>query len=296
MRTTLSSLMIAAVLAGSAAAQPASGPYAVAVEIDPDLPGHTVYRPADLSAVKDKLPVIAYGNGGCANVGTSAEVFLTEVASHGYVIAAPGPIVHAAPGSPPPAGPRVQSKPGQMMDTLAWAAAENAKAGGAYAGRLDLSKLAVMGGSCGGLEAIAAAKEPRVKTALVLNSGVIRGAIRNADGSTRAPSGQIPATEADLPQIRVPIVYLVGGPSDRAYPGAEADFAQINQVPVFNANLDVGHSGTWREPRGGEMGRAALAWLNWKLKGDSKAANFFEGPDCGLCKDPRWTVKKKGMK
>jgi len=47
--------------------------------------------------------------------------------------------------------------------------------------------------------------------------------------------------------------------------------------------------------RGGRFAEAGVAWLNWRLKGDEQAAKMFEGPDCGLCKDPVWRASKKGM-
>jgi dienelactone hydrolase len=278
-----------------------AGPYAVVMEMDSSLPGHTVYRPADLKAVKGELPVVAFGNGGCFNIGNAFQTLLGEVASYGYVVAAPGPIQaggeagppRPAPGSPPP--PLVQSAPDQMTATISWAVAENSRKDSPYRGRLDLANIAVMGQSCGGLEAIAGAGDRRVKTALILNSGIIRGGIANPDGTIRQPAGRLPATEADIPKVRAPIAYLIGGPKDQAYAGAEVDFQQIQKVPLFNANIQVGHGGTWNQPHAGPMGEAAIAWLNWRLKGDKAAARTFAGPDCGLCKDPRWTVKKKNM-
>jgi dienelactone hydrolase len=277
------------------------GPYAVVMEEDPSLPDHTVYRPADLKAVRGKLPVVAFGNGGCVNVGNSFQPLLAELASRGYLVAAPGPIDKAWGGFERPQGERApsarpsQSQPGQMLKTIDWAQAQNAKQGSPYAGKLDLAHIAVAGQSCGGLESIAAGKDPRVATVLVLNSGIIRGGIPNADGSTRAPSGYLPASEADLPGLHTPTAYLIGGPKDQAYRGAEGDFADIKTVPLFNANIDKGHGGTWREPHGGEMGRVAIAWLDWRLKGDAAAGQLFAGADCGLCKDPAWTVKRKNM-
>jgi hypothetical protein len=44
------------------------------------------------------------------------------------------------------------------------------------------------------------------------------------------------------------------------------------------------------------MAQAARLWLQWQLKGDPEAAKAFVGPDCALCKDPDWVVKKKNMK
>ena len=288
-------LAAGALLSTAASAEPVSGtlgPYAVAMEQDASLPDHTIYRPADLNAVRGKLPMIAFGNGGCANVGSAYKTFLGEVASHGYVVTAPGPIEPPA----PVAGQRPsQSKPQQMQAALTWAQAQAAKPGGVYQGRIDTDRLAVMGQSCGGLEAIQAGGDARVKTVLVLNSGIIRGGIPNADGTVREPSGYLPASAADLKNLHTPVAYLIGGPTDQAYRGAEGDFADIAGVPLFNGNTTLGHGGSWRQPNGGIMGKAAIDWLNWRLKGDAAASKTFVGADCGLCRDPQWTVKSKNF-
>jgi hypothetical protein len=64
-------------------------------------------------------------------------------------------------------------------------------------------------------------------------------------------------------------------------------------VPVFNANLPVGHGGTWQEPRGGRMGAVVIAWLDWQLKGSVAAGETFDAEPCGLCTEAGWTVKRK---
>ena len=78
-----------------------TGSYKVVMEMDPSLPEHTVYRPEQVSRVKGKLPVVAYGNGACANAGNAFENYLAEVASYGFLVVANGPIIPAAPGRPP---------------------------------------------------------------------------------------------------------------------------------------------------------------------------------------------------
>jgi hypothetical protein len=81
-----------------------TGPYKVVMEMDPSLPEHTVYRPEQVSRVKGKLPVVAYGNGACANAGNAFENYLAEVASYGFLVVANGPIDPKAPGRPPKPG------------------------------------------------------------------------------------------------------------------------------------------------------------------------------------------------
>src|SRR5687768_11853025 len=69
------------------------GPHEVIVEANPGLPTHTIYRPADLTKFSGKraLPIVSWGNGACANAGTLFQVFLTQVASHGYLAISIGP-------------------------------------------------------------------------------------------------------------------------------------------------------------------------------------------------------------
>ncbi len=63
---------------------PGSGKYPALKEEVASLPDHVVYRPADLSKFgKEKLGVLAFGNGGCAADGAGARFHLSEIASHG---------------------------------------------------------------------------------------------------------------------------------------------------------------------------------------------------------------------
>src|SRR6185295_10996067 len=109
--------------------QEGTGPYPAILEQDPSLPTHTVYRPQDLSKVKGKLPVIAWGNGACVNNGLAHRNFLMEIASHGYLALAIGPPIaptaqgkQGAPkgdGKQGPVGPATKSS--QLLDAINWA-------------------------------------------------------------------------------------------------------------------------------------------------------------------------------
>jgi len=49
------------------------------MELDPGLPDHAIYRPADLTPFAGgKLGVFAWGNGGCADDGASSRQHLAE--------------------------------------------------------------------------------------------------------------------------------------------------------------------------------------------------------------------------
>jgi len=98
-----------------------------------------------------------------------------------------------------------------------------------------------------------------------------------------------------LQKLHTPALYLLGGKSDIAYENGMDDYRRINHVPVFVANMDVGHGGTYSQPHGGEFARVATYWYKWQLKKDRKAAKMFTGKPCGLSKSEVWTVEKKNM-
>jgi dienelactone hydrolase len=287
------------------AKSPPLGPFKVVVATDPALPTHTVYRPSELAPFAGgKLPIVVWGNGGCIAVGRAFEAFLTKIASHGYFIVAIGPdnvvppdLSARKPGEPlPPLSPSMVSKAAQLLDGLNWAVAENAREGSPYANKLNVNAVAAMGQSCGGLQTIAVSGDPRIKTSVIWNSGVlVRPMPMNVAASAPAAMREPVAKKDDLKSFHAPVAYFIGGPSDSAYENAEDDFRRIEGVPLFNANLNVGHGGTYRHVNGGWFGEVGVAWLDWRLKGDKTAGKMFEGASCGLCVDPAWTVKKKGM-
>jgi dienelactone hydrolase len=259
---------------------PGTGPYPAISEVDPGLPTHTVFRPANLEAIGGvRLPVLAWANGGCANSPRGFEPFLAEVASHGFLVIAIGT-------TPPQQGQTSYKRLAQAID---WAAAQNGQAGGKYRGKIDTSKVAVAGQSCGGLQAIEASFDPRVTTTLVCNSGVL-------NTSSGAPNMPVNTSKDMLAKLHTPMFYMIGGPKDIAYPNATDDFARIEKVPAVMMNLDVGHGGTYREANGGEFGKAAVAWLRWQLKGEQAAKKMFTGADCGFCSGSAWKVEVKNLK
>ncbi len=87
----------------------------------------------------------------------------------------------------------------------------------------------------------------------------------------------------------------MGGESDIAYNNGMDDFNRINHVPVFVANMDVGHGGTYSQPHGGAFAEVATAWYKWQLKGDQEAGTMFTGNPSKLSQSDIWTVDKKNL-
>ena len=285
---------------------PGTGPYPAMKEEDPSLANHTVYRPKDIAAMgRTKLGVVAWGNGGCSDDAASTRFHLLELASHGYLVIASGRIL-SGPGAPPrpapaaapnagPPGPPHEGQPrqlpppkttaAQLTQAIDWALKENGRAGSPYQGRIDPKAIAVSGFSCGGVQAIATARDPRVATAVFQNTGLFEA------GGNTMPGMDVP--KEALKDIHTPVIYILGGEKDIAYKNGMDDFQRINHVPIAVANIDKGHGGTYFDPNGGAAAQVAVNWLQWQLRGDAKAKAMFVGKDCGLCKDPQWKLEKK---
>lgn len=273
---------------------PGSGRFPAMKEEVSSLPRHVVYRPGDLTALgATKLGVVAWGNGGCSDDGASSRFHLLEIASHGYLVIASGRIL-SGPGAPPreprPATPQGEiapprTLPSDLTEAVDWALAENQRSGSPYFSRIDPNLVAYSGWSCGGLQALQVAKDPRVKTLVIHNSGVLN------DGPGGIPGMDV--RKDVLQTIHTPVIYIQGGPDDIAYANGMDDFGRIGHVPVAIANLPVGHGGTFLEPNGGAAASVAVSWLDWQLRGDAKSAKRFVGDDCGLCQDERWSLERK---
>jgi hypothetical protein len=274
---------------------PGTGPYTPLKEIDPGLPDQVVYRPANLDQLGDsKLGVYAFGNGGCSNDGASARLHLLNVASHGYLAIAPGGIYNGPGKTDAPPRPEdtnienyAPTSPAQLTAAIDWALSENSRRGSRYYGRIDPEAIAISGFSCGGMQALTIAADPRVATVVIMNSGLF------VEGETRM-AGMV-GTKDLIRDLHTPTLYVLGGPEDIAYANGIDDYEHIDHVPVAVASIDKGHGGTYWEPNGGVAAEVVIDWLDWQLRGSAEASREFLGADCGLCADPAWTFMSKGL-
>jgi hypothetical protein len=273
---------------------PGTGRFPALKQTDARLPGQVIYRPANLAAMgSTKLGVYAFGNGACTDDAAHTRLHLLEVASHGYLVIVPGalytgPGAIARPANLPPAGPNaVLTTHAQLGEAITWALAENVRPASAYYGRIDPQAIAVSGFSCGGLQAMFNARDPRVRTVVMMNSGLF------VDGPTTMAG--MTGDKSLLNTLHTPILYVLGGDTDIAYAAGMDDFAHITRVPAAVANINKGHGGTYWEPNGGPAAQVVVKWLDWQLRGDAAAGRMFKGKDCGLCRDPAWSLKTRGM-
>ena len=264
-----------------------TGKYSAIMVTDASLQTHTIFRPKDIDGFKKKksLPLIVWGNGACFDSPFEHVNFLNEIASHGFLVIAIGTM-------PKESGEqnKERSTSSKLRDAIDWAIAQNSDEKSAYFKKIDTKNIGAAGMSCGGLQALEVAPDPRVTTLLVANSGIFIEPIR---GNAMPMMPQLDKTH--LPKIHTPTLYLLGGPSDIAYKNGMDDVAKLNHVPVFVGNLDVGHGGTYAQPHGGDFAKVATAWFSWQLKGDKKAGKLFTGNPPGLSKFAGWSFDKKNM-
>jgi hypothetical protein len=262
-----------------------TGKYSAVMMTAPSLQTHTIFVPKDISVFseKNKLPVIAWGNGACYNSPWEHVNFLNEVASHGFLVIAIGVM-------PKQTGEQVRdrSESSQLLKAVDWALAQNRDKKGPYYNKIDTSKIAVSGMSCGGLQTLEVAPDPRITTVIVCNSGILGNLTQGMPGMPQLKKDQ-------LKKLHSPTLYLLGGESDIAYKNGMDDYNLINHVPVFVGNMNVGHAGTYSHPHGGEFARVATAWYKWQLKNDGEAGKLFTGNPCELSKSTVWTVQKKNL-
>ena len=288
-----------------------TGPFKAIMSQEKGLPEQVAYYPADLTKLGTrKLPIVTWGNGSCMYAGNRFRQYLTEIASHGYLVIAGGPLADkelevgpqenpagrqggagaAARGTaaPGPATPDPANPPGRvtvpiLTHAVDWALEQNADAVSKFHNKLDTRHIVAMGQSCGGGLAVQQAVEDSRITALgVWNSGAGLGA--------RSGGAAIP-----LEKIKGPVLVITGSEKlDIAFASGKSTFERINHVPAFYGwRDDLQHIGTYGAANGGELGQIAWKWLDWTTRGDQAAARTFKGAACGLCQDPAWHVMKK---
>lgn len=241
-----------------------SGMYRAIVVSEKAIPHLTVYRPRNIKYAARRegpLPILIWFNGACSGSNTGYERMLNEIASHGYVVIGAGAF-------------RMQDSDGgddgsdwtQASEAIDWLVKQERLKSSDYYKAVDLKNIALAGHSCGGAQAIANCANSRVKTLMIMNSGM---------GTGVSMGGASPQT---LNSLHCPLIYISGGPDDVAYENAKTDYERV-KVKVVWADLPVGHGGTYGDRQGGEYGRLAVRWMDWQLKGMKQNARTFLKPD-----------------
>jgi hypothetical protein len=158
--------------------------------------------------------VILWGEGLCLNAGDIYRGFLTEIASHGFIVVASGapafqpePVVHTT--SDLLSIPGIQAlvltvarlrdqgwftTPNSMLQVVDWVH----RGGADKYGRVDKTKIMAAGQNCGAIEAYTATfNDDRIKFLSIFNSGLY-----------------VTKTRCMLTRLKAPVAYFLGGKSD----------------------------------------------------------------------------------
>jgi dienelactone hydrolase len=254
-----------------AVADPAQrGPFAIdVVATAPGLTSHGLFVPKDLGRDGIKHPIVVWTNGNGGSI-SFYRAFLEHLASHGFFV-----VADKASTSDHPRENKEQVR------GIDWAVAQ-ANGSGPYAGKIDETKIAIMGHSLGSLASFANAGDPRIATSVHWSGGL-----------TGNPAG---ADESALKLLHRPAAFFCGGTDTMAGPACAKDFEQApKSVPVFYGKLaGVGHLGVFGNRNGGEYGRVGVAWLRLQLVGDETFRPWFTGTACKVCTRP-WTGLSRNL-
>ncbi len=255
------------------------------------LEDHTVYRPKDLyKFAPNSIPVVVWANGGCRNSNYSFTFISTAAASHGFIV-----IANGDPDSPTVYEDSTHS-PQKQWDAMDWLESEEGQS--QLLGRADLSKIAVAGQSCGGVETLVAAADSRVATVMAVNTGIFPV---SDDGTCRL--GFCPE---ELYNIHTPTLIVDGGEDDVAYPQARMNFEVIAEevgIPVYLAEAThAGHTGLWMGSYDGNAESQMMTqgewiyvnWLDFILNGNATAKAYFFDTNDGEEIEP-WANPSEGV-
>ena len=307
-----------------------SGPYKAIMMEEATLTTHTIFRPQDLSKFdkKNPLPIVVWGNGGCANSPSGHVNFLNEVASQGFLIVAIGPSNYQQQEAP---------RPGQTGDVPRMGQGGGFPGGGMPGGGMPPmgGGMPRMGGGMpGGMGGGMSMGDPAgLKQALewaiaqnadknspyygkldidnIAAAGMSCGGLQALHMSDDARiktilvmnSGYFGTDEsedkASLAKLKQKsIIWILGGSTDIAWENGNDDFKRMSgSMPACLVSLDgIGHGGTYMQPNGGDYAKVAGAWLKWWLKGDKEAGTMFTGNEPGVSKMAGWMIERKNIK
>ncbi|MEN9706401.1 MAG: hypothetical protein RLZZ393_2280 [Pseudomonadota bacterium] len=275
--------MIATTLPEEGAPRAVPGRYAVMSEATFGRDGLKLFRPAKLDAfpTHDRLPVVVWGNGGCAIDNARYTGFLETIASHGFLVVtttATSTPAATAPSGGPTATPRRQATAADLSAAIDWALRENNRADSPLFLKVDTMHVAVMGQSCGGRLSLELGADPRVGTIGVFNMGLQ------------------PAQFGDLAKLHGPVLLINGHDRDFMAGPSRATFEALDRLPVFyGSRHGAGHTATAYHAGGGEFANVAANWVRWQFKKDRKSSRMFLGEHCGLCTNGNWDVATKRL-
>ena len=233
----------------------APGPFDIHREtnVGPDA-AYDIVRPAQLGEEGRKHPIISWNNGTLYQIDRYQDL-LDHWASHGFVVIGghtnrtAGGAVHKA--------------------AIDWLVAENARAGSAYFGVLDLTKIGASGHSQGGGATITAGANVPGPSEIVTTMPLMPiSSYQRPHIEQHAASMLIVSATDDARSNTV---------ADQVFADITTEFVDAQFVGVHEDAMNPGIQG------------ATVAWFRYQLMGDETAkAQFYPPANCGLCNDNAW--------
>jgi hypothetical protein len=239
----------------------ARGPFAITREtsVGPD-GAYDIVRPARLGEQGRKHPIVSWNNGTLYAIDRYQHL-LDHWASHGFVVIG---------------GHTNRTRGGAVHEAaIDWLVAESTRAGSAYFGMLDLTKIGASGHSQGGGATITAgANVPGP-------SGIV----------TTMPLMPISAFEpSHLAQHAASMLVVSATDDERANRVADQALAEVTTELV-----DAQFVGVHEDAMNPGIQGATVAWLRYQLMGDPRArAQFYPEGTCGLCGASGWARLRYG--
>lgn len=285
-----------------------AGKVSVVREAIPDLPLRYIYFPDNLAKLAKPAPVIVWANGGCSRNDQDWVPLYERWAKAGYVVltvstpdAKPRtrevfesyrnmPPPKFVPRSGPPLAPgQLEGGANDAVDfqstAIDWVA-KTQQSDSKFRGRLDPSRIAAAGNSCGGIASLhLAAKDPRVKAVYILSGSV-------------NPVGTPESNAQVLSTVMVPTIWIVGGPEDIARPNAESDFKLMPaKTPVVLIRRDsFDHPQMTYEPEiRRDAGEIGVAWFDAILRNDTAATRLLGTKGCKTCNRAHWRIETRNF-
>jgi hypothetical protein len=236
----------------------ARGPFTITHETNTG-PGGTydIFRPAQLGAERPH-PIISWANGTLFDI-PDYQKLLEHWASHGFVVICAQTNTTAG-GATHKAG-------------IDWLVAENARAGSAYRGVLDPTKIGAAGHSQGGGATIAAGSNKPGPTGIVATLPLM-------------PLLSFEADKTIVTRQLAPMLNINASMDNRDPGGAVA-----NQIfaGAQRGLVQATYSGIHEDAMNAAMLRPTLAWFRLHLMDDQNArALFYPAGTCSLCQDAAW--------
>lgn len=251
-------------------------PLATTKESPGQEPWFNIYRPEDLDATGQPLPIVVWANGGCFRSDFTWEILFQRWASAGYVV--------LALTEHPVDGAMVQTSVDDQAGLVDWALEQAAADSGVYAGKLATEKVVAAGNSCGGVTALGlTARDPRITAAFVLSGS----------------SGFGAANREVIDRIEVPVGYIVGGSADIAGANATSDYDALAEgVPAMIVSRFEGDHRTVSTDPGilTDEAEISLSWMELALFGDHGAHAALTSTNvCEGCEPGHYSVRSKHL-